>query len=110
MGWVSLSDISQWGKGRFAVEVGPLFDTLFSRTGRGHPQRQSPHLAIDGEIVVPHDGTFSFDDLLQRIHPAQSRVKKLAAETPALLIVFDLLADGDVRRSRTSRCGNADEA
>src|SRR5262245_14340204 len=53
------------------------------------------NFAIDGEIVVPRDGTFSFDDLLQRIHPAQSRVKKLAAETPALLIVFDLLADGD---------------
>ena len=37
---------------------------------------------------------FSFDALLQRIHPAASRVKKLAEETPALLIVFDLLADG----------------
>jgi ATP-dependent DNA ligase len=46
---------------------------------------------LDGEIVVPHGHAFSFDDLLQRIHPAQSRVKKLAAETPALLIVFDLL-------------------
>jgi len=53
------------------------------------------NFAIDGEIVVPHNGTFSFDDLLQRIHPAQSRVKRLAAETPALLIVFDLLADSD---------------
>jgi ATP-dependent DNA ligase len=53
--------------------------------------------AIDGEIVVPHDGAFSFDDLLQRIHPAPSRVKRLAAETPALLIVFDLLADIDGR-------------
>ncbi|MGI8527196.1 MAG: ATP-dependent DNA ligase [Pseudolabrys sp.] len=48
--------------------------------------------ALDGEIVVPHGRAFSFDDLLQRIHPAQSRVKKLSAETPALLIVFDLLA------------------
>jgi ATP-dependent DNA ligase len=46
---------------------------------------------LDGEIVVPHGQAFSFDDLLQRIHPAQSRVKNLAAETPALLIVFDLL-------------------
>jgi ATP-dependent DNA ligase len=53
--------------------------------------------AIDGEIVLPHDGAFSFDDLLQRIHPAPSRVKRLAAETPALLIVFDLLADIDGR-------------
>jgi ATP-dependent DNA ligase len=46
---------------------------------------------LDGEIVVPSDGAFSFDALLQRIHPAASRVRKLAAETPALLIVFDLL-------------------
>lgn len=47
---------------------------------------------LDGEIVVPHGKAFSFDDLLQRIHPAASRVKRLAAETPALLIAFDLLA------------------
>ena len=50
---------------------------------------------LDSEIVVPRNGAFSFDDLLQRIHPAASRVQKLAAETPALLIVFDLLADTD---------------
>src|SRR6186997_726111 len=48
---------------------------------------------LDGEIVVPEGKAFSFDALLQRIHPAASRVQKLAAETPALLIVFDLLAD-----------------
>jgi ATP-dependent DNA ligase len=48
---------------------------------------------LDGEIVVPRGRVFSFDDLLQRIHPAASRVNKLAAETPALLIVFDLLVD-----------------
>jgi ATP-dependent DNA ligase len=48
---------------------------------------------LDGEIVVPHGKAFSFDDLLQRIHPAASRVAKLAAQTPALLIVFDLLVD-----------------
>ncbi|MFL6791226.1 MAG: ATP-dependent DNA ligase [Bradyrhizobium sp.] len=47
---------------------------------------------LDGEIVVPHGKTFSFDDLLQRIHPAASRVKKLSQETPALFIAFDLLA------------------
>jgi ATP-dependent DNA ligase len=48
---------------------------------------------LDGEIVVPSDGAFSFDDLLQRIHPAASRVAKLSKETPAMLIVFDLLVD-----------------
>jgi ATP-dependent DNA ligase len=50
---------------------------------------------LDGEIVVPEGRAFSFDALLQRIHPAASRVQKLAKETPALLIVFDLLADDD---------------
>jgi ATP-dependent DNA ligase len=53
---------------------------------------------LDGEIVVPRGPAFSFDDLLQRIHPAASRIARLAQETPALLIVFDLLEDarGDV--------------
>ena len=52
---------------------------------------------LDGEIVVPDNGAFSFDALLQRIHPAQSRVRKLAAETPSLLIAFDLLVGPDGR-------------
>jgi ATP-dependent DNA ligase len=47
---------------------------------------------LDGEIVVPHGKAFSFDDLLQRIHPAASRVKRLSEETPALFLAFDLLA------------------
>ena len=46
---------------------------------------------LDGEIVVAVDGDLSFDDLLQRIHPAASRITKLAAETPASFIAFDLL-------------------
>ncbi len=49
---------------------------------------------LDGEIVVLAGKAFSFDALLQRIHPARSRIKKLAIETPSLFIVFDLLADG----------------
>jgi ATP-dependent DNA ligase len=48
---------------------------------------------IDGEIVVPVKGKLSFDDLLMRIHPAASRIQKLAKENPATLIVFDLLVD-----------------
>src|SRR5436190_7944479 len=54
---------------------------------------KTKQFVLDGEIVVPRDGAFSFDDLLQRIHPAQSRIQKLAGETPALLIAFDLLED-----------------
>jgi ATP-dependent DNA ligase len=48
---------------------------------------------IDGEIVIPIEGRLSFDDLLMRVHPAASRVRKLAAEHPAMFIVFDLLLD-----------------
>jgi len=52
---------------------------------------------LDGEIVIPSDGTFSFDSLLQRIHPAPSRIKRLSVETPASLIIFDLLVGADNR-------------
>lgn len=49
---------------------------------------------LDGELVVAREGVLSFDDLLQRIHPAASRINRLSVETPARLIVFDLLVDG----------------
>jgi ATP-dependent DNA ligase len=52
---------------------------------------------LDSEIVIPVGKDLSFDDLLQRIHPAASRVRKLAEERPAVLIVFDLLVDGSGR-------------
>lgn len=48
---------------------------------------------IDGELVITIKGDPSFDALLQRIHPAASRVNKLAKETPSQLLVFDLLVD-----------------
>jgi ATP-dependent DNA ligase len=50
---------------------------------------------IDGEMVVTVDGVQEFDLLSQRIHPAASRVERLAKETPAALVAFDLLAEGD---------------
>ncbi len=46
---------------------------------------------LDGELVVPVEGTLSFEQLLQRIHPAASRVQLLAERHSALFIVFDLL-------------------
>jgi ATP-dependent DNA ligase len=51
-------------------------------------------IVIDGEMVVTVDGVQEFDLLSQRIHPAASRVEKLAAETPAVFHAFDLLAEG----------------
>lgn len=47
---------------------------------------------LDGELMVPRGDTLSFSALQDRVHPAESRVRKLAAETPALLVLFDCLA------------------
>ena len=48
---------------------------------------------VDGEVVVVLDDVTQFDQLQQRIHPAESRIAKLASEIPAELVAFDLLAD-----------------
>ncbi|HEX8899159.1 MAG TPA: ATP-dependent DNA ligase [Chthoniobacterales bacterium] len=48
---------------------------------------------LDGELAIPVGGALSFDELQLRLHPAASRVQKLAAAHPALFIVFDMLAD-----------------
>jgi ATP-dependent DNA ligase len=48
---------------------------------------------IDGELAIPVGDTLSFDALQMRIHPAESRIKKLSVETPAILILFDMLLD-----------------
>jgi ATP-dependent DNA ligase len=48
---------------------------------------------LDGEIVIEQHGHLSFDDLLMRIHPAASRIKKLSHETPSTYFVFDMLVN-----------------
>jgi ATP-dependent DNA ligase len=48
---------------------------------------------VDGELAIPLDGTLSFDALQMRVHPAESRIRKLSVETPAILILFDMLLD-----------------
>jgi ATP-dependent DNA ligase len=76
--------------------------TLQSRGGKPL-DRYFPELAfpagryvLDGEIVIDaHDGGEDFDALSQRIHPARSRIERLARETPARYIAFDLLAQDD---------------
>jgi ATP-dependent DNA ligase len=50
---------------------------------------------LDGEIVIEFDGALDFDALLQRIHPAASRVQRLSKETPAQIYLFDMLVDAE---------------
>ena len=82
------------------VDGGEVY--LQSRNGRPLT-RNFPELAfpagryvLDGEIVLFDDqGRQDFDALGQRIHPAESRIRMLAEQTPTRFIAFDLLADGD---------------
>ena len=55
---------------------------------------REPSFILDGELVVQAGRQLSFNDLLQRVHPAASRIKKLSVEMPALFLAFDLLKKG----------------
>jgi len=65
-----------------------------------------PHSALDGEIVIERDGVLDFDAMQTRLHPAESRIKKLSGEIPARFVAFDILVwKGDEvwRRPLTER-------
>src|SRR5919198_6554760 len=64
---------------RYFPELRPLGDLL------------PPHSALDGEIVIELGGRLEFDAMQMRLHPAESRIRKLSAETPARFIAFDVL-------------------
>jgi ATP-dependent DNA ligase len=74
---------------RYFPELAPLGELL------------PPHSALDGEIVIARDGVLDFDSMQMRLHPAESRVRKLSAEIPAIFIAFDLLLwDGEAVHER----------
>ncbi len=88
--------------------LGRYFPELEARLRQRLPERS----VVDGEIVIVGERGLDFDALQMRLHPAESRVRKLAAETPASFVAFDLLAEGDLdlrsqpqaeRRSRLER-------
>ena len=72
---------------------GQPFNRYFPEVVAALEKLPVPCCVLDGELVVPEGDGLSFDALLMRIHPAASRVAKLAREHPALLVLFDLLVD-----------------
>ena len=62
----------------------------------------SERFVLDGELVIEVDGRLAFDALQMRLHPAESRIRRLSADIPARLVVFDILAapDGSVTIDR----------
>jgi len=80
--------VELWSKsgkplGRYFPEVAAMFARL-----------KATSFTIDGELLVERNGELAFDALQMRLHPAESRVRKLAAETPAMFMAFDLLSIG----------------
>ncbi len=81
---------------------------------------KADRFVIDGELIIPIGGILSFDALQMRLHPAESRIRKLARETPAQLMLFDCLAAADgkslvtrplsERREALERLHRAEEA
>ena len=82
-------DLALWSRNgrpllRYFPELTPLGELL------------PPHSALDGEIVIERNGVLDFDAMQMRLHPAESRVRRLAGEIPAQFVAFDLLLwDGD---------------
>jgi ATP-dependent DNA ligase len=72
---------------------GQPFNRYFPEVAAALAALPARRFVLDGELVVPAGDALSFDELLMRIHPAESRVAKLAREHPALFVVFDLLVD-----------------
>jgi hypothetical protein len=66
----------------------------------------APFFALDGELLIPEGAGSSFEALQMRLHPAASRVAKLAQETPSAFVAFDALAARftEVRFARDPRC------
>lgn len=84
------------GPGEVAIQSRDLreLDRYFPELHAALAERLPPGCIVDGEIVVVGTAGLDFDALQQRLHPAASRVTRLAAETPASFVAFDLLAAG----------------
>jgi ATP-dependent DNA ligase len=73
--------------------LGRYFPEVLDQVARRSGGRSGGSYVADGEIVMVRPGGMEFDELQLRLHPAASRVAKLAREIPATLILFDLLHD-----------------
>lgn len=87
------ADVGLWSRNERPLDR--YFPELHQAIGDAVP----PRVVLDGEIVIAGEEGLDFDALLQRIHPAATRVRQLAEATPAAFVAFDLLAldDRDLR-------------
>ncbi len=82
------TEVQLWSKsGKPLARYFPEIEAMFAAL-------KAKRFVIDGELLISKDNVISFDALQIRLHPAESRVRKLAAETPAMFMAFDCLALG----------------
>lgn len=74
---------------------GKPLDRFFPEVAALVARLNAKHFVLDGELIITLDNALAFDALQQRLHPAASRIAKLSAITPAQLMLFDCLANGD---------------
>ena len=82
---------------RSGKQLGRYFPEVLETLGKVKER----HFRLDGELVIPLEDRLDFEALQMRLHPAESRVRKLAKETPALLMLFDILDIGGKRLDAT---------
>jgi ATP-dependent DNA ligase len=80
------------GKVELRAKSGKSLSRYFPEMVQALQSATADNFVLDGELTVPVGDTLSFAALQARIHPAESRIRKLSSETPALLILFDCLA------------------
>ena len=78
---------------RIQSKAGKPLERYFPDVAESLASLDAKRFVVDGEIVIPVDGRLSFDELLLRVHPAESRVRTLVEAHRARLVVFDLLVD-----------------
>ena len=91
MGWFSLPCLSRRRRGRDQGQVRQVALAIFPEVLANLRALPEKMFVLDGELVISVDGALSFDALQMRLHPAESRIKRLSHETPATFIVFDCL-------------------
>ncbi len=78
---------------RLMSKSGQELERYFPEIVAALKELKAKQFVTDGELIVTQKRTLDFDALLQRIHPAESRIRRLAAETPATYVIFDLLVN-----------------
>ncbi|TXC65028.1 ATP-dependent DNA ligase [Sphingosinicella ginsenosidimutans] len=79
------------GEVAIVSKSGRPLDRYFPEVAANLRALRENRFVLDGELLLPMDGRLAFDALQARLHPAESRIRRLARETPALLMLFDLL-------------------